>query len=247
LAATHHDDDPLGTMLDALSEADPDDAGLLAMLAAGTVLVLLARPPGEGVNRPERNLVEWKNTTEDNVFVPLFTAARRMPGAFPAPMTLTRVPTRLLLSLAGSRYYVLNPLSSVRLILTPSRVKRILEHVAAQSGETSVPSPHVPWGFRLPPDEWYPIAHALAAWIVDDGRLSKAFLYELLRGEAPPQMVLGLEVRTDPTLAATLRAVAEQAGAPPGALTVRFLPDEPSHAQGVSGMGLEPFYQRPTQ
>jgi hypothetical protein len=83
--------------------------------------------------------------------------------------------------------------------------------------------------------------------MVADGRLTKAFLYELLRGEEPPQMVLELEVSTDSGLAATLRSVAEQAGAAPGALIVRFLPDEPSHAQGVVGMGLEPFYQRPIQ
>jgi hypothetical protein len=245
--AQAHDDDPLGFRLDGLGEADPKEAGLLEALAAGSVLVLLAMPPGEGANRPERNLIEWHDQTDNVTFVPLFSAGGRIPGAFPPPMTLARVPVRLLLSLAGRRYYVLNPLSPNRLILTPSRIDQLLAIITHQSGETSVPSRQSPWGFRLPPDEWYPIARALAAWIIDDGRLSKAFLYELLRGEAPPQMVLGLEVRTDPSLALTLREVAERAGAAPGSLVVRFLPDEPSHAQGVTGMGLEPFYERPIQ
>ena len=97
----------------------------------------------------------------------------------------------------------------------------------------------------MPPNEWYAVARALAAWIIADGRLTRAYMYELLRGEAPPQMVLGLEVPTDPCLAATLREVAERAGAAPASLVVRFLPDEPSHAQGVTGMGLQPFYERP--
>jgi hypothetical protein len=231
--------------LDGLGQADPDEAGVLEALAASTILVLLAKPPGEGANRPERNLVEWHDQTENVTFVPLFTAGARIPGAFPPPMTLARVPVRLLLSLAGRRYYVLNPLSPGRLTLPPSRVDQLFAVIADQSGETSVPSRQSPWGFRLPPDEWYPIACALAAWIIGDGRLSRAFLYELLRGEAPPQVVLGLETSTDPSLAAALREVAEQAGAPVGSLVVRFLPDEPSHAQGVTGMGLEPFYERP--
>lgn len=245
--AQAHDDDPLGVRLDGLDQTNPDDAGILEMLAASRVLVLLATPPGEGANRPERNLVEWHDQTDNVTFVPLFTAGARIPGAFPPPMTLARVPVRLLLSLAGRRYYVLNPLSPTRLTLPPARIDRLLAIIANQSGETTVPSRQAPWGFRLPADEWYPIAHALAAWIIADGRLTKAFMYELLRGEAPPQMVLGLEVPTDPRLAARLREVAEGAGAVPGSLVVRFLPDEPSHAQGVTGMGLEPFYERPIQ
>lgn len=80
-------------------------------LAASSVLVLLARPPGEGANRPERNLIEWHDQTENVTFVPLHTAGGRIPGTFPPPMTLARVPIRVLLSLAGRRYYVLNPLS----------------------------------------------------------------------------------------------------------------------------------------
>ncbi len=240
-------DDPIGLQLDSLGEADPDQSGLLEALAASAVLVLLLTPPGEGANRPERNLVQWLDQTRDQTFVPLFTAGNRIPGAIPPPMTLTRVPLRLLLSLAGHHHFVLNPLSPVQLQLTAPRVARLLTIIAERSGETTVPSRHVPWGFRLPPDEWYPIAHALAAWIIADGRLSKAFLYELLRGEAPPQMVLGLDTATDPELAATLRGVAEQAGAPAGSLAVRFLPDEPSHAEGIAGMKLEPFYQRPLQ
>jgi len=239
------EDDPLGTQIDALGEADPGPTGLLEALALGQVLVLLARPPGEGANRPERNLVEWRNQTDDVTFVPLFTAANRLPGMVPPPATLVRVSTRVLLPLAGRRYYVLNPLSPARLILPPTRVDQVLALIRAQSGEDSVPSRQVPWGFRLPPDEWFPIARALAEWIAADGRLARAFLYELLRGEQAPQMVLGLEVPTDPVLAGTLRAVAEQAGAAPGTLVVRFLPDEPSHAQGVAGMGLAPFYERP--
>jgi hypothetical protein len=244
---SHDNPDPLGTKLDSLGNADPDEAGMLAALAMGEVLVLLARPPGEGDHRPERNLVEWHDATENVAFVPLFTAAARLPGAFPPPTTLTRVPTRLLLSLAGRRYYVLNPLSPTRLALPPSRVDRVLAHIANQSGETRVPSQRVPWGFRLPPDEWYPVACALVEWMNADRRLTKAFMYELLRGEETPQIVLGLDVPTDAALAATLRSVAEQAGAPSEALVVRFLPDEPSHAEGVLGMGLEPFYRRPLQ
>lgn len=162
-------------------------------------------------------------------------------------MTLTCVPMRLLLTLAGRRHYVLNPLSPARLPLTPMRIDRVMAIIHAQSGETRVPSQEVPWGFRLPPDEWYPVAHALAAWIIADGRLDKAYLYELLRGLEPPLMVLGLEVPTDPALASILQKVAQGAGAPPDALVVRFLPDEPSHAEGVVGMGLEPFYRRPAQ
>lgn len=57
--AQAHDDDPLGVRLDELGQTDPDDAGLLEALAASTILVLLAKPPGEGANRPERNLIEW--------------------------------------------------------------------------------------------------------------------------------------------------------------------------------------------
>lgn len=245
--AQAHDDDPLGVRLDGLDPANPEQDGILEALAASTVLVLLAKPPGEGANRPERNLIEWHDQTNNVTFVPLFTAGGRIPGAFPPPITLARVPVRLLLSLAGRRYYILNPLSPNRLTLPPSRIDRLLTIIADQSGETAVPSRQSPWGFRLPPDEWYPIAHALAAWIIADGQLAKAFMYELLRGDAPPQMVLGLEVPTDPRLAANLREVAERAGAAPGSLVVRFLPDEPSHAQGVTGMGLLPFYERPIQ
>lgn len=245
--AQAHEHDPLGSQLDGLNQANPDDAGIFEALAASSVLVLLARPPGEGTDRPERNLIEWHDQTNNVTFVPLFTAGSRIPGRFPPPMTLTRVPVRLLLSLAGRRHYILNPLSPGRLTLSPSRIDRLLAVISGQSGETSVPSGQVPWGFRLPPDEWYPVARALAAWIIVDGRLDKAFLYELLRGEAPPQVVLGLDSATDPALAATLREVVEQAGAPVGSLAVRFLPDEPSHAQGVTGMGLEPFYDRGRQ
>lgn len=245
--AQTHDDDPLGVRLDSLGQANPDEAGVLEALASSSVLVLLARPPGEGINRPERNLIEWYDQTDNVTFVPLFTSGGRIPGSFPPPMTLARVPIRILLSLAGRRYYVLNPLSPSRLTLAPSRIDRLLAIIADLSGETTVPSRHAPWGFRLPTDDWYPIAHALAGWMIADGRITKAFLYELLRGEESPQMVLGLELPTDPLLAASLRAVAEQAGAAPGALAVRFLPDEPSHAEGVTGMGLEPFYQRPLQ
>lgn len=240
-------DDPIGAQLDTSSGNAEAEEQVLASLAAGSVLVLLARSPGEGEARPERNLVEWRNQTDDVTFVPLFTAAARLPGMLPAPNVLVRVPTRILLSLAGRRYYVLNPLSTARLILPPSRIDDLRALIRARSGETSAPSRQVPWGFRLPSDDWYPIAHALATWIDRDGRLDTAYLYELLRGEEEPQVVLGLAVPTDPALATTLRDVTEEAGAIPGSLTIRFLPDEPSHAQGVESMGLTPFYQRPSE
>jgi hypothetical protein len=79
---------------------------------------------------------------------------------------------------------VLNPLSPSRLTLAPSRIDRLLAI------------------------DWYPIAHALAGWMIAAGRITKAFLYELLRGEESPQMVLGRELPTDPLLAASLRHVA---------------------------------------
>jgi hypothetical protein len=77
---------------------------ILKALAASSVLLLLAKPPGEGANRTEWNHIEWLDQPDSVTFVPLFTASGRIPGAFPLPMTLARVTIRLLLSLAGRRY-----------------------------------------------------------------------------------------------------------------------------------------------
>lgn len=46
-------------------------------------------------------------------------------------------------------------------------------------------------------------------------------------------------------LAKTLTAIAVQAGASTESFVVRFPPDEPSHQEGIIGIQLEPFWQRP--
>jgi hypothetical protein len=103
-------DDPLGMALESAPTVPGGELAFLRTLANQSVLVILSQPPGAGDAAPERNLVEWRRA-DDVVIVPLFTAATRLPGMFPPPNVLVRVPLRTLLSVGGVRRYMINPLS----------------------------------------------------------------------------------------------------------------------------------------
>lgn len=221
------------------------EEAFLRELSGHPVVVILQQPPGPGAAAPERNLVRWQRQAGGDAFVPIFTHASHLSIPIPAPAQAVRVPMRVLLAAGDGQRYLINPLSSSPFELEATRIAQMRALIAAQGLESEAPSRRVPWAFRLPDDALYPIAVALGEWFNANGRVDQAYMYELTRGEASPVVVLGLSHVSDPELAKTLAAVALRAGADPDAFEVRFVPEEPSHREGIDGINLEPFYRRP--
>jgi SseB protein N-terminal domain len=239
-------DDPLGIALESAPTVPGGEMAFLRTLATQSVLVILSQPPGAGDAAPERNLVELRRA-DNVVIVPLFTAANRLPGMFPPPNVLVRVPLRTLLSVGGVRQYVINPLSPMSWSLTEANIAVMRATIAEQGLSSDGPSREAPWAFRAPADHWFAVAYALATWFLASGRVQTAYMYELARGgmASVDELVLAIDEPADPVLALTLRQIAIGAGAPAERFVVRFLPDEPSHRTGLAEWGLEPFYRRP--
>ncbi len=218
----------------------------LRELSRQRVLTLLKQRPGPGPADPGHNLVQWQHTTDGRMFVPIFTSVQQLTITPPPPIQAVRVPTRLLLAAVDGQCCIVNPLSNTPFELTEPRVTQILGHMAKAHQETGNPSCAVPWAFRLPDDALYSVAIKLVEWFNRHGRVDRAFLYELLRGSEPQaDIVLALDEPADTALADALTAVAIQAGVDAARFIVRFLPDEPSHREGVLRGGITPFYQRP--
>lgn len=236
-------DDPLGVALEKVLTARAKEQDFLRALATQSVLAVLGQPPGAGAAAPERNLVELRRDDGTKI-VPLFTAPARLPGAFPPPAVLVRVPFRLVLSVAGVHQYVINPLSPLSWALSEADLAVVRAEIMARGLSSYAPSPDAPWAFRAPSDQWFAVAYALATWFVAIGRVQTAYLYELQLASCV-HLVLAVDEPVDPSLAQTLTQVATGAGVPPEVFLVRFLPDEPSHRAGIAGLGLGPFYRRP--
>src|SRR5689334_11828487 len=85
-------------------------------------------------------------------------------------------------------------------LLTPEQCDGMRAVLAGQGLGTEQPRPEAPWAFRIPPEEAYPIAEALARWFIDNGRVDMAFLYTVERGygRTGETLVLGLNERADP-------------------------------------------------
>ena len=239
-------DDPLGVALEQALAARAKVQDFLRALATQSSLAILGQPPGAGAAAPERNLVEWRRD-DGTTIVPLFTAAARLQGAYPSPAVLVRVPFRLVLSVAGARQYVINPLSPQSWALSEADLAVVRAEITAQGLSSYAPSQDASWAFRAPGDNWFAVAYALATWFVASGRVQTAYLHEL-QLPAPAacvHLVLAVDEPADPTLAVTMTQVASGAGSSPEGFLVRFLPDEPSHRAGIAGLGLRPFYRRP--
>jgi hypothetical protein len=238
--------DPLAKQLaEAQQYAGHWDA-FLTTLASSRVMTLLRRPPGEGDAAPWRNLVQWRQKEAGRDVALVFTGPDQFPHALPPPSVLVSVPMRELLSIAEHPPLVINPLSTSPWQLTTEQCDAMRAMLAGQGLGTEQPRPDAPWAFRLPPDEAYPIAEALARWFIQQGRVDLAYLYTVERGAdtAGETLVLAVDESADPELALQLTGIARAAGAADSFL-VRFLPDEPTHHAAVSGMKLEPFYRRP--
>jgi hypothetical protein len=231
----------------AASQAQPRlwDA-FLAALASSRVMTLLRRPPGNGDAAPWRNLVQWRQKDGGRDVALIFTGPDQFPHALPPPSVLVRVQMRELLSIADHPPLMINPLSTSPWLLTQEQCDAMRAMLAEQGLGTEQPRPDAPWAFRLPRDEAYPIAEALARWFIQYGRVNIAYLYTVERGLGTQGevLVLAVDEKADSELARQLTVVARSAGAAESFL-VRFLPDEPTHHAAVSGMGLEPFYRRP--
>lgn len=238
--------EPLETLwLDAGRDARAE-ATFLRELSHQRVLTLLKQRPGLGPADPGHNLVQWQRTTDGMTFVPIFTSVQQLTITPPPPVQAVRVPMRLLLAAVDGKCCIVNPLSSTPFELNEARVVQLRGHMAKAHQETGNPSRDTPWAFRLPDDALYSVAVKLVEWFNQHGRVDQAFLYELLRGREPrAEIVLGLDEPADTALADALTAVAIQAGVDPARFIVRFLPDEPSHREGVLRGGITPFYQRP--
>lgn len=238
-------DDPLEELWLAAADNAEAEAAFLQALSHQRVLVILQQRPGPGEATPERNLVEWKRETESTPFVPIFTDKAHIAYAIPPPAQLVRVPMRVLLTTSNHRYIV-NPLSKMRFALGAAQLALLHCFVAESHHDTEAPSRQAPWAFQFPSDALYPVAVRLVEWFHQNGRVDQAFLYELTRGtERRTDVVLGLNEPADLALADTLKAIAIQAGVETTSFMVRFLPDEPSHREGLEAAGITPFYQRP--
>jgi hypothetical protein len=246
----HGDDQAEEDRLDALwLEATRDahaEAAFLRELSSQRVLAILQQPPGTGEAAPERNLVRWQRETDSLTFVPIFTRAARLPFTLPAPAKLVHVLVRVLLAAGGDQTYIVNPLSETPFELQAARCMLLRRFIEASHHDAEWPSRRTPWIFRLPDDTLLPVAVKLVEWFNTTGRVDQAFLYELTRGkERRTEIVLGLNEPADRTLADALKTIAAQAGLDTASFIVRFLPDEPSHQEGLARAGMTPFYQRP--
>lgn len=222
------------------------EAAFLRELSYQRVFVILKQPPGPGPARPEKNMVYWQRRGEEVSFIPLFTSARHITFTLPPPTKLVYVFSRDLIAAGGDQRYVVNPLSGSPYDIHGERLALLRTYIAEDHHDSEWPSPHAPWVFRLPEDALFPVAVALAQWFNQSGRVDEAFLYELTRGQSPRmQIILGLNEPADKALADQLLAIAHEAGADSTSFVVRFLPDEPSHREGIAQAGLTPFYQRP--
>lgn len=239
-------DDRLQALWLEASRGPHAEAAFLRELSGHQVMVILRQPPGSGDAAPERNLVQWQRQADGATFVPVFTHTEHVTFQLPEPARLTGVPLRVLLAAGGDRTYIVNPLSGAPLELQAPQRNLLRSYIAESHHDAEWPSRHAPWGFRLPDDELFPIAVKLTEWFNATGRVDQAFLYELTRGKEPrAEIVLALNESADVTLADSLQAIAILAGADAASFIVRFLPDEPSHREGLTLAGIAPFYQRP--
>lgn len=242
--------DARGDQLEALwLQASHDvraESVFLRELSGRRVLVILRQPPGPGRAAPERNLVQWKRESDGAIFVPIFTDEAHLSVALPSPAKLVRVPIHLLLAAGGDQRYIVNPLAKASFELNAVRLTIVRRYIAETHHDSAWPSRAAPWGFRLPDDALFPVAAKLVEWFNQKGRINEAFLYELIRGEElRTEVVLGLNEPADRALADALTVVAVEAGINAESFIVRFLPDEPSHQEGIALAGITPFYQRP--
>lgn len=156
---------------------------------------------------------------------------------------------RVLLAAGGAQCYIINPLSKPSFEMKVAQLAVLRTYIAETHHDTEWPSRAAPWIFRLPDDALFPIAVKWVEWFNATGRVDQAFLYKLTRGmrgkDRRTELVLGLNVPADQALADTLMTIGIQAGIDATSFIVRFLPDEPSHREGLSQAGLSPFYQRP--
>lgn len=225
-------------------DADSEVA-FLRELSEQRVVVLLRQRPGPGNEAPERNLMQWRHESGEMDFVPIFTHKTHLVSV-PSSALLAQVPLRVLLAAGGDQTYIINPLSEAPFKLQAAQLTLIRHYIAEGHHDAEWPSLHRPWVFRLPDDALFPVAVKLVEWFNATGRVDQAFLYELTRGKrSRTEIVLGLNEPADRALGDTLKAIAVQTGIGAAAFIVRFLPDEPSHQEGIARAGLTPFYQRP--
>lgn len=218
----------------------------LEALVSGDVWALLHQPPGEGDARPEHNLIQWQHQASGTPVVPIFTGPGRFPHPLPPPAVLARVAARVLLGLGLKPALCLNALDQPSWTLSAADLKTLHELMAHDGHHFDAHGIVVPWAFRYPSDEAYTLAVAFAEWFTRTGQVDIAYLYELgTAGPTEPMTTfLALDETPDMALADALLRVAESAGAP-ASFTVRFLPREPAHREGLAGLRLPPFYVRP--
>lgn len=244
--------EPRDEKLEALWRQASRDAqaegAFLRELSCQRVVVILRQPPGPGDAAPQRNLVQWRRETDGKAFIPVFTHSDHLALTPPAPTHLVYVPMRVLLAASGDQMYIVNPLSEAPFELQVAQQTLLRRYIKEAHHDAEWPSRYAPWIFRLPDDALFPVAVKLVEWFNATGRVNQAFLYELTRGKEPrTEIVLGLNEAADTALADMLMTIAIQAGVEATSFIVRFLPDEPSHREGLAMAGLTPFYQRPMQ
>lgn len=238
--------DQLETLWRQACQDENAEPAFLRELSEQRVVVILRQPPGAGDAAPERNLVQWRRETDGTTFVPIFICETHLMYALPAPAKFTQVPMRVLLAAGGEKTYIVNPLSEAPFELQATQRTLLRRYIAEAHQDAEWPSRQAPWVFQLPDDALYPVAVKLVEWFNATGRVDQAFLYELTRGTARrTEIVLALNETADQKMADTLTEIAIQAGVDAASFIVRFLPDEPSHQEGLAQAGISPFYQRP--
>lgn len=232
---------------DALQRAAHDPGltpELHSLLGERTLMVPVSRVRAAANGPVASAIILWRDPSDGTPFVPLFSAAARVPLGTPSTVTMVWDSLKRLTNVLPRAHFRINPAGPVMYDLPPDLAYRVAHGDSSMAAPGAVFPAGGEIGLGRPTEDQGSLIAALRSYFARQNASPAVFLYEVHRDQNPspaPALAIGVVSDYDATIAAAVAAIVPEAYCGSLPVDISFIGGNPEIGEALIGMGLRPI------
>lgn len=232
---------------DALQRAAHDPGltpELHSLLGERTLMVPVSRVRAAASGPVASAIILWKDPSGGAAFVPLFSAAARVPKGTPPTVTMVWDSLKRLTTVLPRAHFRINPAGPVMYDLPPELAHAVADGGSPLAASRAVSAAGAEIGLGHPTEDQSRLVAALRSYFARQWASPAVFLYEVHLSAAPtaaPALAIGVVCDFDDAIAAAIAAIVPEAYCGTLPVDIGFIGGNPEIGQALRNLGIFPI------
>lgn len=232
---------------DALQRAAQDPGltpELHSLLEERPLMVPVSRIRATASGPAASAIILWKDPSDGTAFVPLFSAAARVPKGTPPTVTMVWDSLKRLTAVLPQAHFRINPAGPVMYDLPPELAHAVAYGGSSLAASRTVSPAGVEFGLGRPTEDQGRLVAALRSYFARQWASPAVFLYEVHRNASPtatPALAIGVVCDFDDAIAAAVAAIVPEAYDGTLPVDITFIGGNPEIGEALRSLGVSPL------